>query len=108
LATRDTRTDDTDVANLRMTLAVDQTYRLSYWVYIPSQYAGDAVQMGAEWVGATGVGPPANLTIRDSWQRVVLSFTLGENSGGYLVLRLLGARTSDFVYIDDVKVQLVS
>jgi len=109
LATRDVRTADTDAANFRMALGAGRTYALSCWLYVPSSYSGADVQLNPEWVGATSVtAAVADEALRNQWQHVRGAFRLGPTSTGYLVLRLPGARTGDFVYVDDVKVQAMS
>jgi len=108
LATRDSQTADTDVANFRMVLTAGKTYAFSCWIYVPPSYSGVGVQPNAEWVGASGTTAVADMAIRDQWQHTSGIFTLGSTTAGYFVLRLPGAKTGDFVYLDDVKTQAVS
>ena len=109
LATRNTQTPDTDVANFHMTLEAGKTYNLSYWIFIPPDYSGTGIGLNAEWIGGSAVsGGKVGLAIRGQWQHVETAFKLGATTGGYLVLRMPGAKTGDRAYIDDVRVSPVA
>ena len=109
LATRDIRTDDTDVANFPLVLTAGKTYTFACWLYIPSSYSGGEVVLNPEWVSpVSGTAAIGDTTIRNQWQRASGVFTIGSTTAGYVVLRMLGAKTGDFVYIDDVTVQATS
>ena len=105
LATRNTQTPDTDVANFHMTLEAGKTYALSYWIFIPPDYSGTGIVLNGEWIGVSGSGGRVHIALRGKWQRVENVFKIGTTTSGYLVLRMPGAKTGDRAYIDDVRVR---
>jgi len=107
LLTRDTGTADTNCGAFTVTVPGAGAYTFSLWVYVPTSYDGSSVDINLEgFVGGSGSNAAATLATRDQWQRVSTTYTVaGGDLTGAIVVRLIGASTGKFIYIDGVQIE---
>lgn len=87
-------------------------HQYSVWLYIPTAYDGTDVHIRVDgYVGATneGVQFPANLGLRDQWQKVDCTFTpVGTDLAGAVRVVFGGTAPSagQFIYIDGARLEV--
>ena len=103
--------DDLNMGYTNITLTA-AAHTASWWIYVPTTFDGTAINLAAEgFTSATGtLIVAADLTKRDQWQRVEITFTPdGGDLTGSIVARAVGPPTAGrFVYIDAVQCEALS
>lgn len=79
----------------------------SCWIYIPTAYDGVGVELRQLNYTVAASAAAANMAIRDTWQRLTLTFTPGVDVIGNIQVNNTGAAPTAgrFIYVDGVQIE---
>lgn len=84
----------------------NRMYTAFAWVYIPANWDGGQITIGDDGIfsgAAYQTGVNANMLLRDQWQRVFYTYTIGDDVDGAIFIRAASAPTAGRqIYIDGV------
>ena len=102
-----TYADNAVLADFAITIT-NAEHTVSCWVYIPTDYDGDGVELRQLNYTVAASAVAADLGIRDAWQRLTLTFTPGADVIGNIQINNTGAAptATRFLYVDGVQVEL--
>lgn len=82
-------------------------HTVSCWVYIPTAYDGQGVEMRQLNYTVAASAVNANMGLRDQWQRLILTFTPGADVTGNIQVNNTGTAptATRFLYVDGVQIE---